>query len=656
MKKYFSFMLIFTLLLTLTLNFSFAKDSVPTFLAKNKNINFIEDELIVSIEPDSNISIQSNINKIMNRSKQLEKRGFQIIDSVIDYDAIRITKEETDLRSLAIEKMGYVCLVKFTKKYPTINAAMDDLKRTLKNNNINVKYVEPNYKISALEYARVNMNEDIKINMNDAQKWHYGMIKAPEAWTITEGSSNIKMAILDTGIDHNHQSLKNFVNTSLGKSFVGDNTTMDVFGHGTHVAGTVASYGSVSGVMKNATLIPVKVLADDGFGSVFGIEQGILYAADFGADVINMSLGGEGYVQSMNDACETAVAKGSVVVAAAGNWGVSPVIYPAGYNSVIAVGSVDSDRTRSNFSNYGDGLDIMAPGVNIYSTVPNNGYEYWSGTSMATPHVSGVVGLMRSANPKVTVSEIRKVLNNTAQYAGPAWEYGAGIVDAFAAVDAVAPQERLITKLTTDKQQYKKGETIFVTATVTNKPGKPMQGASVVFTLTAPDGKTKTATTTTNSSGTAKCSFLLDNSIQFGTLTITANTSLAGYPPNKAVTNIEYILSTITETEPNDTFDQANNIDLHSIVSGVLDAEDTADIFKFTLQKSQNIKIVLNNLDNAEINWLLYKSTDLNNYVAYPTNIEGEEMSGTYDATSGTYYLYVYNYGRSVGNYKFIIR
>ncbi|MDY0394553.1 S8 family peptidase [Virgibacillus halophilus] len=279
------------------------------------------------------------------------------------------------------------------------------------------------------------------MSVHPNQQWNYNMIKAPEAWEVTPGSSSTKIAVLDTGIDSNHPNLKNLVNTSLGKSFVGG-TTSDGNGHGTHVSGTIASYGNVSGVMQEATLIPVKVLSDSGSGSMYGIQQGIAYAASVDADVINMSLGGGGYDQGMEEAIQAANNQGTIVVAASGNDGIGSVSYPAAYDGAIAVGSVTSSKTRSSFSNYGSALDVMAPGSDIYSTVPNGGYATMSGTSMATPHVSGVMGLIRSANPNVSVSQARNILNNTAQPAGPALQYGHGIVDAQAAVQAASPLSR----------------------------------------------------------------------------------------------------------------------------------------------------------------------------------------------------------------------
>ncbi len=190
--------------------------------------------------------------------------------------------------------------------------------------------------------------------------------------------------------------------------------------------------------MRNAKIVPIKVLSNSGTGSTYNIQQGIIYAADCGVDAINMSLGGGGYSQAMYDACQYAVNNNVVVVAASGNNGTGTVSYPAKYDNVIAVGSVNSNRARSSFSQYGTGLNIMAPGNQIYSTVPNNGFAYNSGTSMATPHVAGVVGLMRSANSSLSVAQIRTIISQTAQYAGPQNQYGSGIIDAGAAVTSAS--------------------------------------------------------------------------------------------------------------------------------------------------------------------------------------------------------------------------
>jgi subtilisin family serine protease len=334
---------------------------------------------------------------------------------------------------------------------------------------------------------------------------------------------------------------------SLAKSFVGG-TTMDVQKHGTHVSGTIASYGEVSGVMQNASIIPVKVLGDNGSGSMYGIQQGILYAASIKADVINMSLGGGGYSQGMDEACQTAVNAGVVVVAAAGNSGTNVISYPAAYNSVIAVGSVDKNRRRANSSQYGAGLSVMAPGVGIYSTVPNNGYDTFSGTSMATPHVAGVAGLIRSVNKNLTPAEVRNILQTTAVSAGPTNEYGYGIVDAYAAVKAAGgdivdpPTEYAIkTSMTTNKEIYNRGDSILTTATVLDQDGAPLENAKVVITLTRPNGTSVSTTQTTGASGVVSSIHGSSANTALGTFRITVVATLENYTSSTSTKTIKFV-------------------------------------------------------------------------------------------------------------------
>ncbi|MFF2886348.1 S8 family serine peptidase [Paenibacillus sp. NPDC057967] len=539
MKKFISSMLVSMMLVaTLFTGVSFGSS------AQGDTTDYIEGQLVVSIAEQSDAySIQSTDDTLMHASS-LAQDGFAIKDSLFGQEAgtFSVQSLDSDVKATAIEKMGLVYLVEYSvNDYATIDSAKHALKATLENLGLHVRYISENRKMYALETAAV---QDVTVQaIHNNQRWHYDMIKVSQAWGITTGSSSVRMAVLDTGIDSNHPSLSNLVNTSLGRSFV-DNTTLDRHGHGTHVAGTIASYGPVSGVMQNATLIPVKVLNDSGNGSMYGIQQGILHAANNRADVINMSLGGGGYERGMDEAIQTAVSLGSIVVAATGNDGVSSISYPAAYSGSIAVGSVTSSRARSSFSNYGAGIDVMAPGSNIYSTSPNGQYRSMSGTSMATPHVAGVLGLMKSVNPNLTPAAARTILRNTAQPAGSANQYGYGIVDAHAAVLAAGgtPQPGQVTATTvqTDKAVYQRGDNINITARVTNQQGNVLQGASVNFTLTRPNGTTVTSSATTNSSGVAAWTVASNAQTALGTYQLSADTTLSGYQPSTASTTIQF--------------------------------------------------------------------------------------------------------------------
>jgi len=539
MKRFISSILIATMLMA-TL-FAGAAFGSPV---QGQSADFIEGQLVVSIaEQSDSYSIQST-DDLLIHSASLAQSGFAVTDSLFGQDAgtFSVQSLDSDVKAAAIEKMGLVYLVEYSvNDYASIDSAKQALKAKLESLGQQVRYISENRRMYALETAAV---QDVSVQaIHNNQRWHYDMIKVSQAWGITTGSSSVRIAVLDTGIDSNHPSLSNLVNTSLGRSFV-DSTTLDRHGHGTHVAGTIASYGPVSGVMQNATLIPVKVLNDSGNGSMYGIQQGILHAANIRADVINMSLGGGGYDRGMDEAIQTAVSLGTIVVAATGNEGASSISYPAAYSGSIAVGSVTSSRTRSSFSNYGTGLDVMAPGSNIYSTSPNGQYRSMSGTSMATPHVAGVLGLMKSVNPSLTPAAARTILRNTAQPAGNANQYGYGIVDAHAAVLAAGgtPQPDRVTTTTvqTDKAVYQRGDNINITARVTDQQGNALQGASVSFTLTRPNGTTVTGAAATNSSGVAAWSITSNAQTALGTYQISANTTLSGYQPSTANTTIQF--------------------------------------------------------------------------------------------------------------------
>ncbi|WP_042702525.1 S8 family peptidase [Thermococcus sp. PK] len=309
--------------------------------------------------------------------------------------------------------------------------------------------------------------------------WGIERIKAPDAWSITDGSSGgvIEVAILDTGIDYDHPDLAaNLawgVSVLRGKVSTNPKDYKDQNGHGTHVAGTVAALNNdigVVGVASAVEIYAVRVLDASGRGSysdiILGIEQALLGPDgvldsdndgvivgdpdDDAAEVISMSLGGSSDVQAFHDAIIEAYNYGVVIVAASGNDGASSPSYPAAYPEVIAVGATDSDDQVPWWSNRG--VEVSAPGVDILSTYPDDTYETLSGTSMATPHVSGVVALIQAAYYNkygyvlpvgtfgdLTTSTVRGILHVTADDLGSSgWDadYGYGIVRADLAVQA----------------------------------------------------------------------------------------------------------------------------------------------------------------------------------------------------------------------------
>jgi thermitase len=266
-------------------------------------------------------------------------------------------------------------------------------------------------------------------------------IDAPEAWAISTGSVNVKVAVIDSGLDYTHPDLA--AKYAGGDDFIfNDGDPMDDHGHGTHVAGTIAAAMNnltgdpaeeegVVGVAPNALILAYKVCQSDGTCSDFAIEQAIARAITDGAKVINMSLGGADFSQSMFEAVQDAWNAGLVIVAAAGNSGSTSPTYPAAYDNVISVAAFDEDHKRPSFSNYGNWVDISAPGNVIMSTYPlaacsggsavpgDTGCYTWnSGTSMATPHVSGAAALVWSRTDVASNSQVVDILLNSADPQG----------------------------------------------------------------------------------------------------------------------------------------------------------------------------------------------------------------------------------------------
>jgi len=219
-------------------------------------------------------------------------------------------------------------------------------------------------------------------------------IHVPQALNSSQANKSIKIAILDSGIDFRHEDLT--AKTVAEINFTDSETTMDEYGHGTAVAGIVAASTNnnqgISGVGYDASLMNVKVLGDKGAGSYTWIIQGIIWATDNGANIINLSL--EGGVDSTNlkKATEYAWNKGVLIVVASGNSGSSVYTFPAGYEYCIAVAATDRNDHKYPYSNYGDWVDVTAPGY-AYSTLVGNKYGKIRGTSIAAPYVSGLAAL-----------------------------------------------------------------------------------------------------------------------------------------------------------------------------------------------------------------------------------------------------------------------
>jgi hypothetical protein len=302
-----------------------------------------------------------------------------------------------------------------------------------------VRYAEPNFIVHA---------DAVPNDPSYSSLWGMSMIGAPAAWDVTTGSAGVTVADIDTGVDWSHPDLSSqiwvnpgencsgcrtdgidndhngYVDDWRGWDFVNnDNDPMDDHGHGTHVAGTIGAAGNngvgVAGVNWDVRIMPVKFLNAQGSGTTADAISAVLYAAQNGADVMNNSWAGGDYSQALADAITVADQHNSLFVAAAGNDGndndATPT-YPASYDlpNVVAVAATDSSDGIAYFSNYGQqSVDLGAPGVNIYSTWPGGGYQYLSGTSMATPHVAGAAALLKARFPSATAVGLKALLLGT---------------------------------------------------------------------------------------------------------------------------------------------------------------------------------------------------------------------------------------------------
>ena len=291
-----------------------------------------------------------------------------------------------------------------------------------------------------------------------SDQWNLPLIRVPEAWHVTRGSDIITIAVIDSGVDLSHEDLQGiFV---PGYDFVENDTIpQDDDGHGTHVVGIIAALTNnnkgVAGVTwgQNVKIMPLKVFGNNATTTHFHVAKAFVYAVDHGAKIINASLGSPGPSALLQDAVRYAHQNDVVMVCAAGNDGSYGIRYPAAYPETIAVGAVTLDLFGrpiiASYSDYGPELDVVAPGGGgarqILSTIPGT-YGYMIGTSMATPHVTGIVALMISRGI-VGVENIRTLLRATAIDLGPLGYdiyYGAGLVNAYSAVTFEEGWEPLI--------------------------------------------------------------------------------------------------------------------------------------------------------------------------------------------------------------------
>ena len=328
----------------------------------------------------------------------------------------------------------------------------------------NVAHAEPNY-IARAYFVPDDPYWDHQSYLSN--------IQAPQAWDVVTGTSDVVIAMVDTGVDSAHPDLaakiwrnsgevgqdgsgedrrtngldddgNGYVDDWTGWNTVaGNGQVQDDHGHGTHVAGVAAADTNngqgIAGVAWNARIMPVKALDHTGFGTYAQVAEGIVYAADHGARIINLSFGSPAPSALLEAAVNYAHVRGATIVAAAGNSGTSVPNYPAAYPNVIGVGATNADDQLSTFSSTGEAIDLVAPGVDVYATYPG-GYESFVGTSSSAAHVSGVAALLASLPQFDTPAKIWDALFSTALDLGDPGrdpDYGFGLVQAYDALNSV---------------------------------------------------------------------------------------------------------------------------------------------------------------------------------------------------------------------------
>lgn len=384
----------------------------------------------------------------------LESRG-EFSSIILDFrEDISASQFEQDLASLSND-------FKVTPRYNSEFSQEDHL-IVVEGDQSLLKALRGSPLSKATEYIEPNYTYKISFAPNDpdfSRQWNLQSIGMTEAWQTSRGQGAV-VAVIDTGVSR----VSDLKQTKLvsGYDFVNDRRdASDDHGHGTHVAGTVAQSTNnrhgVAGIAYEAKIMPLKVLAASGGGTTSDIAEAIRFAADHNVDVINMSLGGGGFSEAMDEAIAYAHNKGVTLVAAAGNAGRNAAEFPARYNHVIAVSATGPDGLKAGYSNYGAGVDISAPGgaiVNasdrtqgiLQNTVDaktgKSIFEYFQGTSMASPHVAGVAALIRAQgiqNP----DQIERILTRSATPVerDPLNHFGAGRLNAAAAVSLAANKD-----------------------------------------------------------------------------------------------------------------------------------------------------------------------------------------------------------------------
>lgn len=465
---------IITILALLISGFS-SEQNDSEFVIQNGDLLYSSNELIIKFK--MNVNLESNrISLISAMLSLFNELSIKSIEPIFAEKQKSLFKDNVGLDRI------------YSLKY---EGNLDPLiiSRKLKNLEM-IEYIEPRY-IYKIDFTPNDPNISNQSYLN--------IVKVYDAWDVSKGDSSIVIGIVDTGVYWNHPDLNpnvwinideipnnnidddnnGYVDDYRGWDFGGLNGTPDNDPkedgayHGTHVAGIASASTNngigVAGVGFKCKIMAVKTARDDkkdpssGSPYIWYGYEGIVYAADNGADIINCSWGGSGFSQFGQDIINYATNKGSLVVAAAGNSNSSSVHVPSGYQNVLSVAATQSNDVKSTYSNYGYSIDVCAPGDNIYNTWSNNAYAYLTGTSMASPVVAGIAGLVKAKYPNyspIQVGEKIRISTDDIYSINPAYQYmlGKGRVNALKSLqDNFNKSVRMLTYSLNDQAPYGNG-------------------------------------------------------------------------------------------------------------------------------------------------------------------------------------------------------